>query len=772
TVTEQAGADSSRAFGFESISLAAIDAVEVYKNLSADLDADAPAGLINMRSKRAFDRKGRRVSYSVGISAVSEELRLGQTPGPGDTNRHKARPNFSLEYSDVFLGGKLGVIFNHNRSSIFNEYLMVSHYADTYAGPDRISFTDGPKITNRSSTSFRVDYKFSRKFSAGVNFMLSDYYAFFDNRQLTVYLHGANGATRANIVGDNPLTAFTTTGGGGYLVASGVANSKLTKTWSLMPSFDWKPAKNLTIEGRFAWSESDNHYKAFGDGHIKNTTNLRLTGVDIAARRSSPTSSDWKITQLGGPDWGLLDNYQNDIWSNPLTAPNAPRPAISDSGQSDFNKVLSASLDAIWKHDAWRLPTFFKAGLKVRTDQREFSNPDDWNVWQYYGRGGDPDSFPRGLASGNLFDLGSHDAALYSTSILPPAFTGRTWAWQTFQAHPEYFMHIGDPDNPDPPANLVGRYYNAFIGNERAIDEQVAAAYAMFGARWKRLQLQAGIRCEHTKDTLEQWAPRTKEEVGALYDGLGVPESVWWDNSNQRANSVAGLQYQYFTKPKRRIAKNYGNAFLSAALKYDATQNLILQLGAHQAIARPALARIAGTVGYSNDNRITAPNPGLLPEESDNYSAKVSWYLPHMGVLSAGIFQIDITNKWYDRYLEPGAWDPAEWGVAGEYLDDWWLVVSGNSSEAARFRGAELEYRQTLGFLPGEFKNTNVYVNYTRTYVRSADPNVVGGVSPPSSQLRRGFQNRPLHLRPQRKLARRHPVAHDQRPRPLPRRRA
>ncbi|MDR1010630.1 MAG: carboxypeptidase regulatory-like domain-containing protein [Opitutaceae bacterium] len=746
--TEQAGTDGSRAFGFESISLAAIDAVEVFKNLSANLDADAIAGNINMRSKRAFERKGRRISYGVGISAVSEELRLGQTPGPGDTNRHKARPNFSFEYSDVFLGGKLGVIFNYNHSSIFNEFLSVSNYTVNapVAGTDPRSvvsafiFTDGPKISDRTSTSFRVDYKFSPKFSAGVNFMLSDYYAWFDNRQLRLYAYGSpdSNTSRANVVGENPLLAFTTTGGGGYMLATGDSASKFTKTWSIMPSFDWKPTKKLTVEGRFAWSESDNVYKAFADGHIKGTSNLRATGLDFSARRSSLTSSDWVFTQLGGPDWGLLDSYEN-AWTV-----DSPRPGIVDEGRTDYNKVLSGSLDATWRETGWALPTFFKAGLKARSDRREFSDMRDWQVWQYYGRGGNPNHFPAGLVSSNPYDLGSHGAAFYSTSVLPPAFIGRTWAYQTYKAHPEYFMHIGDPANPNPPANLVTRYYTAFISNERAIEEEVDAAYVMFGSSWKRLQFQTGVRFEYTRDVLDQWNPRSQEEM--LQSGLP------YNSATRLATTIPGLQYQYFSKPRQQVvSKDYNHTFLSAALKYDITSDLIFQIGTHQAIARPPLVRIAGTVGYSEtNNMVSAPNPGLLPEESDNYSAKLAWYLPDSspGVLSVGIFQIDVTNKWTTDYFEgavgspgdegyvPAQWNPSDWGVSDEYAT-WRLATYGNSVDAVRSRGLEFEYRQTLGFLPGEFKNTTAYVNYTRTYMQvrnnaggTTDQSVKGGVAP------------------------------------------
>lgn len=733
------GADASRAFGFESISLAAVDAVEVYKTLSADLDADAPAGTINMRTKRAFDRKGRRIGYSAGLSAVSEDIRLGQSPGPGDKNRHKTRPNFSFDYSDVFLGGKLGIIFNYNQSSIFNESRFVQNYNiasptadDPRSVPSQIFFGDGPKITDRTSVSFRVDYKFSNKFTAGVNFMFSDYYAFFDNRQLRLYSYGLPGAGtgRTNVIGDNPLVAFSTSGNSGYMTTTGNSASKFTKTYSIIPSFEWRPTKKLFIEGRFAWSQSDNNYKAFSDGHIAGTSNLEIYDVDFTARRSSPTSSDWKIVQTGGADWGLLDNFiRSKTGSNPT---NGPLPSITDEGRSDYNKVLTGSLDATWSYPEWAMPTFFKAGIKARTDARDFSQKNQWLVWQYVGTGGTPLGFPQGLVTSNAFDLGSHNASVDSLSLLAPAFIGRTWAYQTFKAHPEYFTHISESNTP--PENLVERYYNAFILNERNMEEDVTAAYVMGSTRYKKLSLQAGVRFENTKDTFDKWDQRTKEEIIAA--GYGFNES------KNMATSIPGVQYQYMSKPKQNVSKSYDNTFFSAALKYDITSDFIFQLGMHQAIARPSLERIAGPVSYSgNDLIVTAPNPNLRPEESDNYSTRVAYYMPS-GVISAGIFQIDVVNKWKTLSFAgerpgdnvgdppiPGDWNPSEWGIP-EHYKEWTLNTPVNSDRDARYRGMELEYRQTLTFLPGFLKNTNCYVNYTRTYVHSDDPDVAQGVSP------------------------------------------
>jgi outer membrane receptor for ferrienterochelin and colicin len=62
------GADA-RAFTFEQGSLSSVEMIEVSKTVSADVDANAPAGSINLRTKRAFDRAGRRVNVDPVVAA-------------------------------------------------------------------------------------------------------------------------------------------------------------------------------------------------------------------------------------------------------------------------------------------------------------------------------------------------------------------------------------------------------------------------------------------------------------------------------------------------------------------------------------------------------------------------------------------------------------------------------------------------------------------------------------------------------------------------------
>lgn len=707
--TDNAGTNGSRAFGFDAISLNTIDSVEVYKNLSADQDADAPAGVINLRSKRAFERKGRRVSYTFSGQANSMEFHLRKTPGPGEKESYKTRPSATLEFSDIFLNGRLGINANYSFSSIYNEFQQsavttvnrTTSTTDTRpAVPQTLTFTDGPKITDRQAISFRADYKFSPTLAFGVNTTFSNYHAWWDNRQFRfVTSTNNNAAQRATVLGDNPLIEFSTSAPGNALVALvGGGADKFTDGFSVMPSFDWNPTDSLKIEGRFGWSKSDNQYRGLSEGKASSTVVNDLTGVHFTARRSSLESADWVITQTSGPDWGDVANYKN--------------PRIDDEGRSHINEVYSGSLDLTWKKPVFGFPAFVKAGIKSREEYNKFSDRRNWLRYAYVGPGGGATGSFANIPTTDPIDMSELSAYFRSLGTgRPPGYAGRSLAANLYNEHPEYF--VGDTAQ-----QTANNFYNAFIGNTRNIYERVDSAYAMGNIQIKKLQIQAGLRFEKTTDEMLQPQQRPRTEVIAA--GYGV-------DGTGRANTIPGLQYQFWSKPFITKETEYDHLFASAAMKYTITDNLTAKFGYHEAINRPPLVVIAGVTTFNDNTRIIqAPNPGLLPEESRNLSAKLEYFLPNSGILSAGVFQIDVDNLRIDYDRPEGTWFDEFPEIDPDVYGSYTVRSTINSPNSQRFRGMELEYRQLLSFLPGFLNTTLVRANYTRNYASVRR----GGVAP------------------------------------------
>ncbi len=112
---------NSRGNTFEQMSITGIESIEVNNTLTASMDADSAAGNINLRSKNAFDRKGRQIVYQLYAMGTSDAVTLAREYLPDDRKHPKVFPAGQLGYADVFLGGRLGLEANasFNKSFIF-----------------------------------------------------------------------------------------------------------------------------------------------------------------------------------------------------------------------------------------------------------------------------------------------------------------------------------------------------------------------------------------------------------------------------------------------------------------------------------------------------------------------------------------------------------------------------------------------------------------------------------------------------------------------------
>ena len=158
------GADS-RQFEFEQASIIGTDAIEINKTTTASMDADSPAGRINMRSRSAFDRKRREITANVSLTGNEYSWGYQRTPGPYNTNDYKVRPSFIFTYADAFKQ-RLGIALTLGANTVATEQAGVTHtfsYADAARGPviNQIAFRDAPKLTTRGSMTLTTDYKFS-----------------------------------------------------------------------------------------------------------------------------------------------------------------------------------------------------------------------------------------------------------------------------------------------------------------------------------------------------------------------------------------------------------------------------------------------------------------------------------------------------------------------------------------------------------------------------------------------------------------------------------
>jgi TonB-dependent receptor len=233
--------------------------------------------------------------------------------------------------------------------------------------------------------------------------------------------------------------------------------------------------------------------------------------------------------------------------------------------------------------------------------------------------------------------------------------------------------------------------------------------------------IRAGLRREETSTDALQFDPRSPAEVVAA----GFTETAG------RATTIPGLEYQYFSQPRVHHEGGYNNMFPSASLKYKISENFDAQLGFSSTIRRPTFRDVAGVWSINDDNlTVTAPNTSLKPETSKNIAARIAYYFEPVGILAANVYQNNVKGLFITNRLTA-----QEYGYQGDLdLSNYEFITTTASANDVTVRGMELEYSQSLSFLPQPFKGVNVRASYTRSYASIAKANMIphsinGGLS-------------------------------------------
>jgi iron complex outermembrane recepter protein len=168
---------------------------------------------------------------------------------------------------------------------------------------------------------------------------------------------------------------------------------------------------------------------------------------------------------------------------------------------------------------------------------------------------------------------------------------------------------------------------------------------------------------------------------------------------------------------------NMTTYFLSGAARYRFTEDLMGIVSYSESIQRSNLTNMTGVATINDDNMSgSIPNPDLLPEHGQNYSARLEYYFQSVGVIAAGVFMSDITDLQFQRTQTPAE----EIGLGEEYPG--YLFTSWGNAGKFKVEGFELEYSQQLTFLPGVFRGLGVFANYTQ--VKNSDPELAYNNSP------------------------------------------
>ena len=214
------GGASSRATRFEGFTITSIDSIEINRTASPENDADAPAGTINMKTKRAFDRKGRVFDYNVGANFNGEEFTLKKVPDARDKPVYRWKPNWQLGYSESFFNQRFGVLMSYSHAHSYTEEnpvtMSYNRAIPTAADPRpsvirQIDIQDGGKFIIKDGLLLTADWKATERLVLSLNMIYSYFEGEFWSRNFS-FVAGTDNTNantgRSTVGGDGMLTVI------------------------------------------------------------------------------------------------------------------------------------------------------------------------------------------------------------------------------------------------------------------------------------------------------------------------------------------------------------------------------------------------------------------------------------------------------------------------------------------------------------------------------------------------------------------------------------
>lgn len=728
------GGAASRATSFEGFSITSIDSIEINWTASPENDADSPAGIVNMKTKRAFDRKGRRVGYNFGLNFNSEEFTWKKTDGPADYKEEKWKPNYQFDYSESFFNQRFGILLSASQSNSYTEQIISSvgyNTNPTAADPRplvvrQIDMKDGPKWIRKDALLLTADWKATQRLTLSLNMVYSYFDGEFWNRNFTWVAANDNANVnngRSTVGGDGVTTVIATRAPSGSVnnVATlnngGGSSAKLTYSRQIAPRFEYKLGSWI-IDGSAGFSYSKNNYESIERGFSNNEGGGVPSG--FIATRSSPRATEWVIRQTTGNDWYDLRSFNS-------TDSRSGGTRINNDDRTWITEKWTGLLNAKWAVPFMeRFPTIVKFGAKWDEETRNNNNHTDVNIWAYTGPGGNTTTVnpntganqnatfgnwlnvgPQFISS-NPFEMGRTDSLtvynINGVQGMPPR-ASRNEIATLFRQHPEEWTYMGTPEN----------FYTAYVVNSRHLRQTVSAGYAQADVRLTRkLQTRVGVRLEETRTETKEFNPRTRAEVLAA----GYPVNAPGTNSG-RPLTVAGMEYAYLSQPKLVRKANYQNWFPSVVAKYQILPNLDWQAGYNKAIGRPAIDDLTGVWSIDeNAQRVTLSNPTLLPEYHKKFQSRFAYYFGGRspGTLSLSLSQVSSRN-FVQTFDLTAAQFAEQFGIEDPELETYTFRTRVNSIGSVRYRNMSFAYNQTLGFLPSEYlRGLSLGFSYDRSY--------------------------------------------------------
>jgi len=173
--------------------------------------------------------------------------------------------------------------------------------------------------------------------------------------------------------------------------------------------------------------------------------------------------------------------------------------------------------------------------------------------------------------------------------------------------------------------------------------------------------------------------------------------------------------------PANRVAE-YSHTLPSVSVAYDVIRDVVLRASAGKTFKRSSVSAISRTYGVrsAGDLQVNAGNPELLPEESSSRDWGAEWYFAKGGVLALAGYNKSFTGRLATTqlivpFLTLGL--PQSLFTTNNFTttdNPNATVFLPTNQENFKIKGLELAYQQSFSFLPAPFNGLGAYGSYTK----------------------------------------------------------
>lgn len=688
--------------------------IEISYSPTPESPGGALAGTVNLVPRSAFERSRPSFTGSLYLMMRDNARDFRRTAGPRGEPTSNVHPGFDFSYIAP-VNQRFGYTLSAGYST---QYASGDSMQNTWRGvsaatngttfpnttPDRpylssYLLSDNPGVTHRRSLGTTFDFKLTPNDRLSLSLQYSSFTSRSIDNELTFNVNRV-------LPADFSLTSVRGVAGAGSLQLRMRRLIRFNEIF--MPTFVWRHTgpiyradAGLGVSRAFNYRNRNNDEGFF-------TVIAQRTGVTVAFDEINYLRPG-VITVTDGTTGRPVDPF--NLGSYALTTTTQIPQNVADLQRSVYGNIQRVF------HS--RVPLALKAGVDVRQSARDF-------------RGGNSSlAFVGNDGRASTTPVGSDDSAapfldpLFSQRVAPFGFprmqaVRNKLVWEDYRANPGHFLESDANRNTT---------YRQEVTNSKYAEETIYSGYLRGDVSFlqRRLKLIGGLRAEQTN--VEAEGPLTDPGRNVQRDAGGRP--ILGANGRPLPITAVPLLVSQLTYLDRgaHADKEYLRLFPSLNVSYNLRDDLIARAACYQSVGRPNFNQYAGGLTLPDveappgpSNAITVNNAGIKAWSARTVNVRLEYYFPGVGQVSVGAYRRDFENFFgateivaTPEFLELYGLDP---GTYGSYR----VVTQYNLPGIVRMTGVNINYKQTLDFLPNWARGVQVFANASAQ--RATGPNL------------------------------------------------